>query len=155
MILGLPACLAVRNPNVHVTAPEVLGSRCCSNLQLRLEVVRSGPWSQRSPEVITDRQGVVAALTAWGEMLAKVPFSQRENLIITYEPEVPVRSEAQLHSRVAAMGIPVFAKGTSPTKCPFGIQGGQAGQQSVAITHNREPATKFTIQRQGRKDNIS
>ena len=117
-------------------------------------VIQSGPWSQPSPEVLTHPQKVVEALTTWGEMLAKVPFSQRENLIITFEPIVPIRSEAQLHSRVAAMGIPVFAKGTSPTQCPFGIQGGQAGQQSVAITLNREPAAKFTIQRQGRKDNI-
>ena len=98
------------------------------------DVVRSEPWCRPSPEMITNPQDIVSALHQWGNLLKQVPYSQKENLTVTFEPAIPIRSEAQLHSRVAAMGIPIFSKTSSPKTCPFGLQGGLDSR--VLLSHS-------------------
>lgn len=53
------------------------------------------------------------------------------------------------------MGVDVFLKGAPTTwlKCPFGIQGGQAGQFLVAVVFSKEPLVKVTVQMQRAKGN--
>ena len=121
------------------------------------ERCHANPWANPRSEdlaVLRTDKDIMKALDCWCEQMVPITRAQKADLTIAFEPLPPIRSEAQLHHRVAAMGIAVYAKGSTPVECPFGIQGGQAGQYSVAITLCLDPVVKFTIQLQCVKGNV-
>ena len=123
----------------------------------RPRAVYENPWETKSQDdmkMIRDNDGLVAALHVWDTQMKSVPRSPKMDVVMVFQPEPPLRTEAQLHLRVAAMGVDVFPKGASPPSCPFGLQGGQRGQFAVSLVLSRDPVTKVTLQLQCAKGNV-
>ncbi|CAE7541015.1 unnamed protein product [Symbiodinium sp. CCMP2592] len=133
------------NQQVRSRSP-VVKPRCTGN-----------PWTQQTAEdrtMLKTSDDVLKGLRDWCDQMSPITRAQKADLTIAFDPTPPVRSEAQLHQRVSAMGIDVFAKGSNPTAPPFGIQGGQIGQYSVTVSLSLDPLVRFTIQLQCAKGNV-
>ena len=115
------------------------------------------PWAQQTAEdwtILKTSDDVLKGLQVWCDQMNPITRAQKADLTIAFDPTPPIRSEAQLHQCVSAMGIDVFAKGSNPTAPPFGIQGGQIGQYSVTVSLSLDPLVRFTIQLQCAKGNV-
>ena len=128
-----------------------------TNPAMQPPIPQANPWLTLGSDdlkMLKSDKDLVDALWKWSSLVSSVERTPKADLTITFLPNPPIRSEAQLHQRVAAMGISVYQKGANPTTTPFGVQGGQRGQYSVAVTMCSEPAVRFTIQLQCAKGNL-
>ena len=115
------------------------------------------PWAQPSREdllMLKSNDQLVQALHVWNNKINSVARLPKADIIVTFEPSPAVASESHLHQKIAAMGVDVFPKGSTPSTLPHGIQGGQAGQYSVALLFCKDPLIKVTVQMQRVKANV-
>ena len=96
---------------------------------------------------------VLSALDTWATKMANVPFKPADMLHVTFAPNPPVRTESQLHNRVASMGFSVFPRGSPPAPWAA-VAGGQAGQWSVSLFWDTNTTIKATLQMQNRQSNL-
>lgn len=128
-----------------------------TNPAMQPPIPQANPWLTLGSDdlkMLKSDKDLVDALWKWSSLVSSVERTPKADLTITFLPNPPIRSEAQLHQRVAAMGISAYQKGANPTTTLFGVQGGQRGQYSVAVTMCSEPAVRFTIQLQCAKGNL-
>ena len=116
------------------------------------------PWAKPSCEdllMLKTPDHLVQALHVWNAKVNAVSRLPKTDLVVTFEPSPAVASESHLHQKIAAMGVDVFPKGSTPISVPYGLQGGQAGQYSVALVFCKDPLIKVTVQMQRAKGNVA
>jgi len=103
--------------------------------------------------ILKTGEQILRGIDLWDEQMSALPPNPPKVVLhIMFRPEPAVRAELQLHAMATAMGFPVYAKGTSVTRVPVGIQGGQEGQWSVCLHFSKHDlSAKATLQMESKK----